>query len=153
MTVPRIIFCDIDGTLTDGTYTVSDEGFVSKAFHTRDIHALRSVSDSGIKVIVVTGSSDRCNQVKMRNAGLMLYDCIDDKLALIKSVAAIDGVDLSDCLFIGDGQNDFEAMSACGMKACPQDASPVIKEIPEIFISDIDGGKGAVEAILMSIFD
>lgn len=147
-----LLFCDLDGTLTDGVYETSDSGHISKNFHTRDIDALYRLSNLGIKVFIVTGSENKCNRMKFENTDIPLYENVQDKANFVKSICANFGVEPKDCIFIGDGQNDYDAMMLCGIKACPKDASPIILEIDDIIIAERCGGHGAVEEILIDLF-
>jgi YrbI family 3-deoxy-D-manno-octulosonate 8-phosphate phosphatase len=148
----KIVFCDIDGTITDGMYHVDGSGSVSKSFHTRDIHALHLLSEnSEIYVAVVTGSEDECNRKKFEELDIPLYEAVRDKLDFVKSICANIGCSPSECLFIGDGINDMEAMIECGLKACPADASPVVLAIEGMIISEKNGGCGAVEDIILKV--
>ena len=44
---------------------------------------------------------------------------------------------------MGDVLNDLSAMCRCGVRACPADAAPEVREICQ-FVSDFPGGQGAV---------
>ena len=44
---------------------------------------------------------------------------------------------------MGDDLNDLSAMCLCGVRACPADAAPEVREICQ-FVSDFPGGQGAV---------
>lgn len=150
----KAVLCDLDGTITDGMYIVGSEGSVSKAFHTRDIHALCMLAKADVPVAVVTGSSDECNSKKFAalKVTIDLYENVEDKSDFVHSFCAGLGIGPSDCLFIGDGENDVDAMLMCGTCACPRDASPHVLDIDGVFVSERDGGHGAVEDILVHFF-
>jgi 3-deoxy-D-manno-octulosonate 8-phosphate phosphatase KdsC-like HAD superfamily phosphatase len=48
-----------------------------------------------------------------------------------------------DIAFMGDSENDVEAMKLCGLTGCPADAVSIVKEESN-FIAESPGGKGAV---------
>jgi hypothetical protein len=150
----QAVLCDLDGTITDGMYHVDASGAVAKSFNTRDMHALCRLAESGIAVAVVTGSCDECNSKKFGSLPhkIDLYENVSDKSDFVYSFCAGRGIDPSCCLFIGDGENDIDAMSMCGARACPHDASPHVLEIDDVFVSDRCGGRGAVEEILIHFF-
>ena len=54
----KICVFDLDGTLTDGTYQVFEDGGFSKTFYTRDFDAISQLLKNGIKVIIMTTSHD-----------------------------------------------------------------------------------------------
>jgi len=150
----KAVFCDLDGTITDGMYHVDASGSVSKSFNSRDIHALCSLVKAEVPVAIVTGSCDDCNGKKFSSLEVQidLYENVSDKSDFVHSYCARHGIDPSECLFIGDGENDLEAMTMCGFRACPRDAFPQVADIEDIFVSGRDGGRGAVEEILIHFF-
>jgi 3-deoxy-D-manno-octulosonate 8-phosphate phosphatase (KDO 8-P phosphatase) len=149
------VFCDLDGTITDGRYCFHADGSVSKNFHTRDIHALCKLKSNNINVCVVTASYDQCNRKRFESLPVHvdLYENVEDKADFVKSICAINNISPDNCLFIGDGENDIEAMELCGYRACPSDASPLVLSMDNISVSDREGGSGAVEQIITEYFE
>ena len=58
MTKIKMFITDLDGTLTDGTYRVSDDDIVTKAFNTKDFHGLSKLQDLGVKVYIFSSTSN-----------------------------------------------------------------------------------------------
>ena len=56
----QLLICDLDGTLTDGGYYVSDDFLVKKIF-CRDYQGLLHLNDAGIPWIIVSRSSASIN--------------------------------------------------------------------------------------------
>ena len=54
----KLIVTDVDGTLTDGMYLVSDAGTVSKSFYTRDFNAIQKALTEGFKFLILTSAAD-----------------------------------------------------------------------------------------------
>ena len=61
----KLIVTDVDGTLTDGMYLVSDTGSVSKSFYTRDFNAIQRAVERGYKVLILTSSADEVIKKKV----------------------------------------------------------------------------------------
>ncbi len=53
-----LVCFDIDGTLTDGVYQISDKRAVTKSFYTRDFYAIEQLLRAGLMVLIVTQSHD-----------------------------------------------------------------------------------------------
>ena len=71
---------------------------------------------------------------------------------MIKQLAKKYSVEYSNIAYIGDDENDYEAMTICGLKACPSNAFDSIKNLCD-FISSYNGGRGAVREIIEYILD
>lgn len=55
----KTIVCDLDGVLTDGKqYITSDGSKMFKAFHSRDIAAIRELIFNGWRFVIVTADDD-----------------------------------------------------------------------------------------------
>lgn len=143
------IFCDIDGVLTNGGYIYDHNGNISKSFHTRDIHCIKRLIQIGFKVNLITGASDKCTIERADSANIpIIYNC-SNKLDYINSYYINNYLCTWDeILYIGDGVNDLPCMDRSKYVACPKDASPYVKELEGICISDFCGGSGCVEDIL-----
>lgn len=144
------VIIDVDGTLTDGLYTISSKGSIQKSFHTRDMHALHCLQRSGVTIVIITGASDNVINVKveqMNGFKCCLKTGVDDKLEVINDL----GIDCSCSLYIGDGDNDIFAMQHViqeqGYVACPNDAIDEVANLAT-YIADRDAGRGAVDEII-----
>ena len=55
--------------------------------------------------------------------------------------------------YIGDDINDFEALSAVGLAACPNNATQKIKNMEQIHLIEKSGGNGAVREFIEKILN
>ena len=58
---------------------------------------------------------------------------------------------LDEVLYVGNDINDYEVMTHCGLKFCPSDSHPTIKNIAETL--NVKGGDGVVREILENHFN
>lgn len=148
---------DVDGTLTDGTFTVSDRGSVSKSFHTYDMIALCRLCRDGIPVLIITGSDDGVIRHKLRSLKKVLTHSIDliegsrDKLEDVREWLEARDLEFENLFFIGDADNDMKVMLASGAAGCPHDALPEVQELSDE-VSQISGGRGAVYDIIRTFY-
>jgi 3-deoxy-D-manno-octulosonate 8-phosphate phosphatase (KDO 8-P phosphatase) len=152
----KLAIFDLDGTFTDGMYSVSDSGSISKSFYTRDWWALQRLQEHGIDVVILTHCYDDCIDEKIKGMPekskrrLMLVKLdwdttkeewlgryLDPSKNLTNLTAA------ENVAFMGDSENDVEAMKLCGLTGCPSDAVSIVKEESN-FIAESPGGRGAV---------
>tara|TARA_B100000614_G_scaffold262915_1_gene301236 strand:- start:52020 stop:52499 length:480 start_codon:yes stop_codon:yes gene_type:complete len=148
----RMIVTDVDGTLTDGRYFVSESGNVIKAFHTRDFWALRRAREEGIETFMLTSATDRCADEKSQTTGIPLVSASTSKAADLKMIAEEKGIPLEQVAYIGDAENDIAAMELCGFTACPADAVQEVKQVSNI-VTDAKGGNAVVYEVVRYIFD
>lgn len=81
-----------------------------------------------------------------------VYQNVLDKPKLVKELLKKKNIKKNEAAYIGDDENDLEAMSLCGNRACPKNATKRIKEISN-YISEYDGGDGAVRDYCEYIVD
>ena len=61
-----------------------------------------------------------------------------------------EGLKEEEVLYMGDDIPDYEAMSRCGLPACPADAAPEIRDIAH-YISPMCGGMGCVRDVIEQV--
>ena len=145
----KLLGTDVDGTLTDGGMYYTADGDVMKRFHVHDGMGLKMCQAAGIKVAILT--SENTPIVAKRGEKLKLdyvFQGMKSKLEVITKLAEELGIGLENIAFIGDDVNDFEILSAVGLKACPANAVAKIKSIPDIKIMSAKGGDGAVREFI-----
>lgn len=154
----KLVVIDVDGTLTDGTYQINCLGMIAKTFHTRDFWAIEQLLRSGRKILILTQSHDDVMMAQLRRIGghsqvwdeairggdLTLLHSVDDKKQALQSFCLEKDVSVSsEVLYIGDAENDVEAMKICALTACPADAIDEVQGESNC-ISGYVSGKGAM---------
>jgi len=154
----KLVCCDIDGTLTDGTVFYSERGEELKQFSHRDgraFHLIQEKTGGKVRVALITSEEGGINEQRAKKF-LRLGTIVafyqgsigKYKLEAVTRLCERYGVDIREVLFIGDDTNDIEALEGCGYCACPSDAVKDVKEIDGIMVSDNLGGRGAVRDII-----
>jgi len=154
----KILFCDMDGTMTDGTVFYSERGEEFKQFSHRDGRAFHLLKHkSKVKVFLITSETGGINAARAAKfiklgtiAGFMEGE--EAKQDTVRKIAEQENVDLSECAFFGDDTNDLDALAACGYMGCPGDANLAIKELEDIFVAQAFGGHGAVREYVDWLF-
>jgi len=150
MTEIKIAIFDLDGTLSDGTYRVSDDNVVTKVFNTKDFHGLSKLQELGVIVYILTGSTDMCllNQWNrlptVAKKHLEIYDSVINKKQFVEDHILSKDIMFDNIAYMGDDENDLECMKLAKITGCPSDAIPEIKKQDVSYISDNKGGRGAV---------
>lgn len=149
----KILFLDVDGTLTDGKIYMGPNGEAFKAFFAHDAQGLRKLPKNGIETVIITGRESNMVNIRAKEMNITeVYQNVLDKPKLVKELLKKKNIKKNEAAYIGDDENDLEAMSLCGNRACPKNATKRIKEISN-YISEYDGGNGAVRDYCEYIID
>src|SRR5258705_12978733 len=81
----RIVFLDLDGTLTDGVITFDHVGD-QRHFSIRDGLALQWARDLGVLPVVISGRESKAAELRLRELGLEYYLGVRDKVAVAEQV-------------------------------------------------------------------
>ena len=150
----KLFATDVDGVLTDAGMYYDNNGSELKRFNTHDGMGFQLLRENGIKTAIIT--SENTNIVKRRSKILQvdyLFQGVANskKLDVIEQICLKENIQLSDVAYIGDDINDFEALSTVVLAACPNNATQIIKNIEQIYITEKSGGNGAVREFIEKI--
>lgn len=142
---------DVDGVLTDGKLLITEEGQELRSMHTKDGLAIKWASESGYRIIVISGGRSEGVVKRMLKLGAnQVHMQCKDKLRLANQLGLEMGFTLAECLVIGDDLADYELMKAAGVAIAPADAAHEILEIAH-FISSFKGGEGCVREYIEKV--
>lgn len=142
---------DYDGTLTDGTVILLDEGEPLRTANVRDGYAIQLAVKKGFKIAIISGGrsksmSNRFSMLKVQH----VYLGIEQKLDTLKGFMAENSLKPENVLYLGDDIPDYHAMKYCGVAACPADAAEEIKAISH-YISHYKGGEGCARDVIEQV--
>jgi 3-deoxy-D-manno-octulosonate 8-phosphate phosphatase (KDO 8-P phosphatase) len=144
----RILFLDVDGTLTDGVIAESAAGD-SRHFWVRDGLALMWARDLGVLPVVISGRPSPAVEGRMRDLGLECYLDVRDKVAVAERVLAREGARWEECAMLGDDLPDVPLLNRVGWPIAVADAQPEVLARARI-VTQRGGGRGAArEAVEM----
>lgn len=152
MTKIELLLLDVDGTLTQGDVTYTQNGEEIKSFNIKDGLALYVWNVKlARKSAVITGRE--CEIVKKRAEELgieFIYTGVSDKGAVAKEILAKLnlGVDKTAC--IGDDLNDLPLFRLVEHSYAPKDCADDIRKEAKVVLSK-KGGKGAVREMIEDI--
>ena len=153
MTAPRpkvrLIFLDVDGTLTDGVIGFDQAGD-SRHFWIRDGLALAWARDLGVLPVVISGRGSEAVVGRMKDLGLEHYLGVADKVAVADRVREREGVRWEECVMVGDDLPDVALMKRAGWAMAVADAQPEVKAVAMTVLT-APGGRGAVREMVEMI--
>ncbi|MDP9049913.1 MAG: HAD family hydrolase [Acidobacteriota bacterium] len=153
ITLEAIAF-DVDGVLTDGTFTWSTSGEESKSFAFSDIMGVSLLRRLGIKMALISGEpSPLVDRYAEKMHIPFVAKGTRDKATALRDFTAQCGVSLENTCFFGDDVNDLAAMEIAGLCACPENAAAeVLAHVARHgFVSALPGGFGAVRSFADAI--
>lgn len=149
----KLLLLDVDGVLTDGSITYSDEGVELKTFNVKDGFGLNLLRKAGVEVGIITARSSkalirRCRDLKIDH----LYQGRRNKVEAFKEIIAELGLSAEEVGYMGDDWLDLALLAKVGFAATVADAVREIKEVVD-FSSRYNGGQGGVREVCDLIVD
>jgi YrbI family 3-deoxy-D-manno-octulosonate 8-phosphate phosphatase len=141
--LPKIIFTDFDGCLTDDKVKVNIFGKESVKVNRKDGLAIKRLEKLGIKVVIATSET---NEVVAIRAMKMKVEALRGLLNKNESISIyLEKASLSwgDSWYLGNDVNDLEVMQKAVLSFCPLDASTEVFKIADVVLSK-RGGEGVL---------
>jgi len=143
----KMLVLDVDGVLTEGHVTMTDNGDEIKQFNVRDGHGIKLLQRAGIEIAILTGRKSKV--VAHRAADLGIQFVIQGSLRKadgLKDLCSQANIKPENCAYMGDDIIDLPAMSQCRIQTAPHNAHPsVLKKAG--WVAGFDGGLGAVRQL------
>ena len=142
---------DVDGVLTDGSVTITNDGDMLRTMNTKDGYALKTAIKQGFNICIISGGTNEGVRARLNHLGIAdVYLGADNKIEQLNNYLTKHQIKSENTLFMGDDIPDFPVMKMVGLPCCPQDAVPEIKGISK-YISHKKGGKGAVRDVIEQV--
>ncbi len=143
----ELVVFDVDGVLTDGRISISDDGKESKVFHTQDGFGIRRLIAAGMKVAVISGRQSNAVEKRMSELGVrhVVLGC-DDKIVAFERLIDALGVDPANAAYVGDDVPDIPLLRYAGFAIAVANAVGEVKAECTL-TTQASGGQGAVREI------
>jgi 3-deoxy-D-manno-octulosonate 8-phosphate phosphatase (KDO 8-P phosphatase) len=142
---------DYDGTLTNGTIILLDDGEPLRTANVRDGYAIQLAVKKGFQIAIISGGRSKSMDRRFRILKVQhVFLGVEHKLDTLKRYLEDTGLKPEHVLYLGDDIPDFHAMKYCGVAACPADAAEEIKAISH-YISHLKGGEGCARDVIEQV--
>ena len=149
----RALFFDVDGVLTNGSITYSEDDRELKSFNVKDGQILKYLKSSGIVIGAITGRSSKAVQRRCAELKLDFFEQgVADKWTVVQAKAHEYGLDYHEIAYLGDDLIDLRTISEVGLGVTPLDALEYIQSHAD-FISSKRGGDGVLREVGDLILD
>jgi len=147
----ELIVLDVDGTLTDGKISYTQNGDEVKSFCVKDGLAIASWIKLGREVAIITGRNSKIVERRAQELGIKyLYQAIHNKQDILEKILKELDLTMESVASIGDDLNDYKMLKASKRSFVPSNASIYVKEIATDIL-EAKGGDGAVREMVDSL--
>ncbi|MFA6232984.1 MAG: HAD hydrolase family protein [Bacteroidota bacterium] len=144
----KAFLLDVDGVLTDGSVTISENGIEDRVFTMMDADSIRSAQSLGIRIGLITTYASELVIARARELGIHdIYHGMFDKSEAYKDFKELYDLEDESIAFMGDGILDVSVLKSVGFAATPANAH-VSAKMAAHYISRYRGGYGAVREVL-----
>lgn len=144
----ELLVFDVDGCLTNGQITYSENGDEIKSFNVKDGLAISSWIRLGKKAAIITGRRSKIVERRAKELGIdYLRQGVHNKLEVLEEICKEEGITLQNVAAVGDDLNDYNMLNSVGRSFTPADGSEYIRELSEVVLYNA-GGQGAVREMI-----
>jgi 3-deoxy-D-manno-octulosonate 8-phosphate phosphatase (KDO 8-P phosphatase) len=149
----ELLVLDVDGVLTEGGITYTEDGKEIKCFHVRDGSGLAIWRHLGKKSAIISGRTSRIVEVRAAELGISpVFQGTTQKLEPFRQILESTRLTAEQACFIGDDFPDLPVVRNCGLAVAVADACPdVLAEAHHVTCAP--GGRGAVRETIELILN
>jgi 3-deoxy-D-manno-octulosonate 8-phosphate phosphatase (KDO 8-P phosphatase) len=143
----RVLFLDVDGTMTDGVIAYDSAGRDGRNFWVRDGLALEWARDLGVLPVIISGRASEAVIARMRDLRLEHYVGEKDKVTVAERVLAREKAAWTSCVMVGDDLPDVPMMKRVAWPIAVADARPEVRAVART-VTLARAGFGAVREVV-----
>ena len=149
----KILLLDVDGILTDGSISYTDEAVEVKTFNVRDGFGMNLLRKIGVEVGLITARSSDALKRRAKDLSLThVYQGKRKKVQVFEEIIKELSLSPHEVAYMGDDWLDLALLRRVGFSATAADGAPEVKEIVN-YVTRRPGGKGAVREVCDLIID
>ena len=144
--VPKILFTDFDGCLTDDRVWLNQEGEEFVAANRKDGLGVKRLKNLGIQVVVASTETNKVVSARGNKMGVEVLQGLADKAEAIEQYLKQKNLSWNDVWYIGNDVNDLGAIERANLSLCPADAVKKVRKTVNIVLKT-KGGYGILSEI------
>jgi YrbI family 3-deoxy-D-manno-octulosonate 8-phosphate phosphatase len=142
----KLLVFDFDGVMTDNKVYVSEDGKETVAADRGDGWGVGKLRSKGLDMAIISTEINPVVTARAKKLKLECHQNCPDKLTLIMQVAKEKGLQPEQIAYVGNDENDLEAMRWVGLPIAVANAEKSIFPFAKI-VTNRNGGDGAVREI------
>jgi YrbI family 3-deoxy-D-manno-octulosonate 8-phosphate phosphatase len=144
--VPRILFTDFDGCLTDDRVWLNLDGEEFVAANRKDGLAVKRLKNLGIQVVIASTETNKVVLARGNKMGVEVLQGLADKAEAIEQYLKQKNLSWNDVWYIGNDVNDLGAIERSNLSICPADAVKQVRKTVDVVLKT-KGGYGILSEI------
>ena len=148
--LPKVIFTDFDGCLTDDRVWLNQDGEEFVAANRKDGLAINRLKALGIRVVITSTETNRVVTARAIKLGIEALQGLLDKVEAIENYISKNNLTWKDSWYIGNDVNDLGAIRKARFSICPSDAVKVVKKEVDLKLKT-KGGYGVLSELVTLI--
>ena len=145
--IPKILFTDFDGCLTDDRVWLNQEGEEFVAANRRDGLAVKRLKNLGIQVVIASTETNKVVLARGNKLGVDVLQGLADKVGAIEQYLKQKNLSWNDIWYIGNDVNDLGVIKKVRLSLCPADAVKKVRKTVDVVLKT-NGGYGILEEIV-----
>jgi YrbI family 3-deoxy-D-manno-octulosonate 8-phosphate phosphatase len=145
--LPKIIFTDFDGCLTDDRVWVNQDGEEFVAANRKDGLAVKRIENLGIKVVIASTETNKVVLARGNKMGVEVLQGLSDKAEVIEKYLNQNNLSWNDVWYIGNDVNDLGAIEKAKLSISPADAAKKVRKAVDVILKT-NGGYGVLSEIV-----
>ena len=148
--LPKVIFTDFDGCLTDDRVWLNQDGEEFVAANRKDGLAINRLKALGISVVITSTETNKVVTARAAKLGIEALQGLTDKVEAIENYISKNNLTWKDSWYIGNDVNDLGAIRKARFSICPSDAVRAVKKEIDLKLKT-KGGYGVLSELVSLI--
>ena len=144
--IPKILFTDFDGCLTDDRVWLNQDGEEFVAANRKDGLAVERLKNLGIQVVIASTETNKVVLARGTKMGVEVLQGLADKAESIDQYLKQKNISWNDVWYIGNDVNDLGAIEKAKLSISPADAVKKVRKTVDIVLKT-NGGRGILSEI------
>jgi N-acylneuraminate cytidylyltransferase len=144
--IPKVIFTDFDGCLTDDRVWLNQDGEEFIAANRKDGLAVKRLKNLGIQVVIASTETNKVVLARGSKMGVEVLQGLGDKAEAIEKYLKQRNLTWNDVWYIVNDVNDLGAIEGANLSLCPADAVKKVRKTVDVVLMT-NGGRGILSEI------
>ena len=144
--IPKILFTDFDGCLTDDRVWLNQEGEEFVAANRKDGLAVKRLKNLGIHIVIASTETNKVVLSRGNKMGVEVLQGLGDKAEAIEKYLTQRNLTWNDVWYIGNDVNDLGAIERATLSLSPADAVKKVRKTVDVVLKT-NGGRGILSEI------
>ena len=144
----KMLICDVDGVLTDGTIFMGSGNIELKRFSVIDGAGFFLAKAGGLKLAVISGRYSPATELRVKELPIdAVYNGTVNKLEPYQAIKSEFGLTDDEIAYVGDDLIDIPVLNLVGLPIAVENAYAPVKE-RAAYVTKKRGGEGAVREVI-----